>query len=48
MTDELLTLMQERIAIGLKREKTMDAIEEMDSYMALHNLLRKQLIRKEI
>jgi len=27
MTDELLTLMQERIAIGLEREKTMEAIE---------------------
>ena len=27
MTDELLTLMQERIAIGLTREKTMEAIE---------------------
>ncbi|MGY5872085.1 MAG: SCP2 sterol-binding domain-containing protein [Candidatus Thorarchaeota archaeon] len=27
MTDELLTLMQERIAIGLEREKTMKAIE---------------------
>jgi putative sterol carrier protein len=27
MTDELLTLMQERIAIGLEREKTMEAID---------------------
>ena len=27
MTDELLTLMQERIAIGLEREKTKEAIE---------------------
>ncbi|MHA1136449.1 MAG: SCP2 sterol-binding domain-containing protein [Candidatus Thorarchaeota archaeon] len=27
MTDELLALMQERIAIGLTREKTMEAIE---------------------
>jgi hypothetical protein len=27
MTDELLELMQERIAIGLEREKTMEAIE---------------------
>lgn len=27
MTDELLTLMQERIAIGLEREKTMEAIK---------------------
>ena len=27
MTDELLTLMQERIAIGLTREKTKEAIE---------------------
>ena len=27
MTDELLTLMQERIAIGLTREKTMEAID---------------------
>jgi len=27
MTDELLQLMQERIAIGLEREKTMEAIE---------------------
>ena len=27
MTDELLTLMQERIAIGLEREKTREAIQ---------------------
>ena len=27
MTDELLQLMQERIAIGLEREKTMEAID---------------------
>jgi len=27
MTDELLTLMQERIAIGLEREKTIEAID---------------------
>ena len=27
MTDELLTLMRDRIAIGLEREKTMEAIE---------------------
>jgi len=27
MTDELLELMRERIAIGLEREKTMEAIE---------------------
>ena len=27
MSDELLTLMQERITIGLTREKTMEAIE---------------------
>ena len=27
MTDELLELMQKRIAIGLEREKTMDAIQ---------------------
>ena len=30
MTDELLTLMQERIAIGLTREKTMEAIDNWE------------------
>jgi putative sterol carrier protein len=30
MTDELLELMQERIAIGLEREKTMEAIKDWE------------------
>jgi len=30
MTDELLELMQERITIGLEREKTMEAIKDWE------------------